>query len=223
MGSLEKRYAEALLSLSENTYQADMVGSALGAVGRLFMKNAEFRGYVLSPVISRHIRSEILYNTLVNLGYIEPGSDEGAKTKRPGRKTSDAIVCAGGTDASAFNAGVLLLRFLEMLLDKGRLAFLPIIAEEYHEIKTRHRNIIHIIARSPEPLDIDTLEELRYKYMIQYGSAVSEIQNIVEPSLLGGVSVQIGEMRIDDTVYGRLAALARAITAGAVKQAAEVG
>lgn len=351
MGSLERRYAEALLSLSENTQQADFIGSALSALGRLFTRNSEFRGLIINPVISRHIRSEVLLNTLIKLGYIKDDGDgeddstnrhknggvqeapenripvealiclknvstvsgdsdimvkksvepykavkkishkntrkesegqtksapptgifaglgAGRKTKVEGgadinaaRKTKTAARSDVGatvvrkltaartnndikTDAevdinsgngqqedtynekdyvSVTDAGMFLYRFLQMLLEKGRLAFLPDIAEEYQHIKAKHRSAINIVARSSEPLGADELDELRGRYMAQYGAASAEIINIIESSQSGGVSVQIGDMRIDDTLYGRLAGLARAIAAGAVKQTAEAG
>ena len=210
MGSLEKRCAEAFLSLSENTKQADQIGSALDALGRLFIKNPEFRSFILNPVITRAIRGEILLGVLIKLGYINV-EENGAAPE------------AQSYSGPWADSGVLLLRFLQMLLEKGRLAFLPNIAEEYINIKNEHRKIIHIIARSSEPLDAGALDELRDKYMAQYGSEAAEITNIVVPSLIGGISVQIGDMHIDDTLYGRLAALARTIAAGAVKQTAEAG
>jgi len=215
MGSLERRYAEALLSLSDNTRQADLLGSALGALGRIYVQNAEFRELILNPEVSRQTRCEIFLGTLIKLGYI----DGDAITERRGGR---AVRLDAETDMVT-DAGVMLLKFLQMLLDKGRLAFLPFIADEYYLVKARHRQAINIIARSPEPLDSAALDDLRYKYMAQYGAAKAEIENIVEPSQLGGVSIQIGDMRVDETLYGRLAALARAIASGAVKQTAGAG
>ena len=285
MGSLEKRYAEALLALADNVEQADSVGSALNVLGKLYRKSYEFRSLMLNPVISNNNRSETLLGILEMLGYIKSNgetADNLPKTRRRSIKTATGNTAAGkgesqkssrkskksnaacdpdyadsipaadmrdlaaesdGTAADAYcddcyfdddaaanpdyddeeaviivDAGILVLRFLELLLEKGRIAFLPIIAEEYISIKNKHRNGIHIIARSPAPLDSKQLVELCEKYKTQYGAANAEIDNIIEPSLYGGVSIQIGDMRVDDTLYGRLSALARAVTAGAVKQ-----
>ena len=296
MGSLEKRYAEALLSLADNVEQADVVGSALSVLGRLYQKNSEFRNFILNPVISKHVRGETLLGVLEMLGYIKNaggmagdmageiadggacggeavefasgeacddeavdladgeacggeavdlagGRELGGETVElasgeacddeavdladsgacDGEAGSAASVSSNSAAASMINAGVLLLRFLQLLLDKGRLAFLPNIAEEYNSIKAKHRMALRIVARSSEPLDPDKLFELREKYRLQYGSQAAEIDNVVVPSLYGGLSVQIGGMRVDDTLYGRLAALARAVAGGAVKQSVEAG
>ena len=290
MGSLERRYAEALLSLAENAEQADIVDSALGVLGRLYTKSAEFRGLMLNPVISINNRSETLLDILEMLGYIKNGTDmnicETTSRKRDiyaetgnetGSKSGDqkntaddrnrdiinGISDAGmeiekeildmvsgasepdtddplddimydqdadditemdiETTAIVADAGVLLLRFLQLLLDKGRLAFLPNIAEEYHRIKANNRNNIRIIVRSSSPLENKTLIELRDKYQFQYGAANAEIDNIIDTSLLSGISVQIGDIRVDETLYGRLAELARAVAAGAVKQTVGTG
>ena len=233
MGSLEKRFAETLLSLAENVEQADMVDSALNVLGRLYIKNEEFRGLMLDPVISNQNRSETLLDILEMLGYIKNGSDtsdNGIRTRKNRGKSKPHIVDAEESDsmdieatAAVADAGILLLRFLQLLLDKGRLAFLPDIAEEYHGIKTKYRKSIRIIARSPAPLNSKTLSKLREKYKKQYGAANAEIENKIEPSALGGFIVQIGDIRIDDTLYGRLAALTRTVTAGAVRQTAGAG
>lgn len=208
MGSMERRYAEALLTLSENAQQADSVGSALGAMGRLFTYNAEYRGFILNPVVSRQHRVEILLDTLIKLGYIQ---------------NAEKNEIIDDTEAQAPDTGMLLFRFLQMLLDKGRLAFLPDIADEYTSVKEKHRDAIRITVRSSEPLNDSELGDLREKYMAQYGAAAAEIINVIDLSPPGGVSVKIGETYVDDTLYGRLAALARAITAGAVRQTAEAG
>ena len=286
MGSLEKRYAEALLSLTENAAQADQVGLGLNALGRLFMQNAELRGFILNPVISRKVRGETLQGVLEILGFAKSGGKAQALVAVAGIDIkADAAVDAevntgvdveteayaeadvgagvgaaaeadgsdgdGDADADAaaeayaeadatapdkydaapdkydvapvLDSGDLLSRFLRLLLDKGRLAFLPNIAEEYQSIKAKTRDMLQVTVRSSLPLEPDILEEIREKYRLQYGAAAAEVKNIVEPSLIGGVSVQIGDIRIDDTIYGRLAGLARTIAAGAVKQAAEAG
>jgi F-type H+-transporting ATPase subunit delta len=225
MGSLEKRYAEALLSLAENADQADIFGAALGVLGKLYLQNAEFRSYILNPVISIHIRSETLLGILDLLGYTKDSDDrEGDKAaKKPAVKTVNTkkYIYAdtdNSNEPAIADAGVLLLRFLQLLLDKGRFAFLPVIAEEYNNIKAKYRKKLRVIVRSPVPLDPEKLFEISEKYKAQYGSASAETDNIVESSMQGGINVQIGGVRADDTLYGKLAALARAVAGGAVKQ-----
>ena len=243
MGSLEKRYAEALLSLAENADQADAIGSALGILGRLYHKNSEFRNFILNPVISQQIRSETLIGVLEMLGFIKSSNDESgedavaqaisSKRKKPGAvtakvgksikaiKAEEADVFTDDMASAVLDAGVMLLRFLQLLLEKGRFAFLPDIADEYNNIKAKHRNSIQIIVRSAAPLDSKELSELCEKYQMKYGALNAEIENIVEPSKMSETSIQIGDIRVDDTIYGRLAALSRAVAGGADKQALE--
>ena len=258
MGSLEKRYAEALLSLADNAEQADVVGSALGVLGRLYQKNSDFRNFILNPVISQQVRSETLMGILEMLGYIKDGDDAGGDAEKDDteKMVNEIVDDNGANEDNAANqinqineineinedneeseitgenagnevfvadAGVMLLRFLQLLLEKGRLAFLPNIADEYNKIKAKHRSAIHIVARSASPLDSDELYGICEKYRVKYGSASADIDNIVEPSMMGEISVQIGGMRVDDTLYGRLAALSRAVAGGAVRQTAEAG
>jgi len=191
MGSLEKRYAEALLSLAESAPQADEIDSALNALGQMFLQNQELRDFILNPAISKQTRGETIMDIL------------------------DMLNASNGNEPGS-EAILLLSRFLKLLLEKGRLAFLPNIAEEFHVIKAAHRNMLRITVRSASALDDDILDELREKYRIQYGAAQAEIENVTAPSIIGGISVQIGDVRIDDTIYGRLASLARTIASGAV-------
>ena len=223
MGSLEKRYAEALLSLAENVEQADAVGSALGVLARLYQKNTEFRNFILNPVISQRVRSETLLGILELLGYIKTPdyNDTTACDEQSSIESGDDDIASNDIASYVANAGVMLLRFLQLLLEKGRFAFLPNIAEEYNTIKAKHRVAIHIVARTAAPLDTQKLYVLREKYKQKYGAAYAEIDNIVEPSILDEIIVQIGDIRVDDTLYGRLVALSRAVAGGAVKQPLE--
>ncbi|MDR3121131.1 MAG: ATP synthase F1 subunit delta [Clostridiales bacterium] len=182
MGAVEARYAEALLSLSQTSGDADAAEAALLALGRLYSRSAELRGFLLNPAVAARVRAETL---LLALGANEPTDD----------------------------CDSLLARFLRLLADKGRLGLLPAIADEYQKAKARHRNLLRVVIRSAERLDDKTVGVLLEKYRRQYGAAAAEAENIVDASLLGGICVQIGDTRIDDTLKGRFAELSKLLSA----------
>jgi len=227
MSSLEKRYAEALLSMSENAQQADTIGTAIGTIGRLFLQNEDFRGLILNPDVTRQVRSEMLQGVLKILGYIKEESEADEAEAR--EKILMLCADADGDEDDDFedaekpvaDAGLILLRFLQLLMDRGRLSFIPFIAEEYLGFKAQCRKHIRINVRSSTPFPTERLEKMRKKYMLRYGAEDAEIENVIEPSIIGGLSVHIGGMRIDDTLYGRYAALARVVAEGAAMQTAE--
>ena len=108
-------------------------------------------------------------------------------------------------------ANPILKNFIYLLIDKERLTLLPEISDEFSSIKSKSRNGITITVTSAETLDGGQMEGIREKYRAQYGAAYADIQNIVEPSLIGGVRVQIGDMLIDNTLSDSLKNLLLAI------------
>ena len=97
--------------------------------------------------------------------------------------------------------------FFSLLVEKNRTRLLPEILREYDKIKASRRNILPITVFSAEPLDEDLLEAICSKYAKMYGAASVRVETGVDKTLLGGVCVKIGDIRIDDTLSGRLANL----------------
>ena len=97
--------------------------------------------------------------------------------------------------------------FFSLLVEKDRTRLLPEISREYGKIKASRRNILPMTVYSAEPLDDDLLEAICGRYAEMYGAASVQINTEVDKKLLGGVCVQIGDIRIDDTLSGRLAKL----------------
>lgn len=97
--------------------------------------------------------------------------------------------------------------FLHLLLAKGRLVFLHGIVAEYKKQRQAVQGMLCITVCSAQPLAPGQLEELRLLYMRQYGARQAQVETRVDPSLLGGICVQIGDIRVDDTLRTRLRGL----------------
>ena len=101
--------------------------------------------------------------------------------------------------------------FFSLLVEKDRMCLLPEIYREYDMIKARRRSVLHMTVFSAAPLDRELLEAICGKYAKKYGAGSVRAETCVDKTLLGGICVQIGDIRIDDTLSGRLANLRQAL------------
>ena len=100
--------------------------------------------------------------------------------------------------------------FVRLLVDNERLQVLPEIRELYVELKNGQEGVQEADIASAFPLDDATLKNLvaeleaRFKCRIQ--AAVR-----IDPELIGGVRIAVGDQVIDASVRGKLAAMATAL------------
>lgn len=100
--------------------------------------------------------------------------------------------------------------FVRLLVDNDRLQVLPEIRDLYVELKNGQEGVQEADIASAFPLDDATLKNLvaeleaRFKCKIQ--AAVS-----LDPELIGGVRIAVGDQVIDASVRGKLAAMATAL------------
>lgn len=96
-----------------------------------------------------------------------------------------------------------IVSFFYILVSKGRAAILLDIAQEfvreYHEVK----GIVNASVTSAAPLSEVNLAELK-KTIAEEIKAEVILKNIVDPSLIGGFIVRVGDRQIDTSIAGRL-------------------
>lgn len=109
------------------------------------------------------------------------------------------------------NAPVVVKNFIHVLIDKGRLALLPGVCAAYGQLSAERRNRPDICVYSAFPLDEAELTKIRDTYRERYNIPEARVRPCVEPGLLGGVMVRIGDIRIDGTLLGRLNGLGSAL------------
>lgn len=108
----------------------------------------------------------------------------------------------------------LVVNFISLLLDKGRMEILPAIHREYERLKNIMQERLDIKISSALPLEDSQVELIVEKYRKQYGALSASVTRVTDPSLLGGILIQIGDIRIDDTQKKRLKALQQSIGNG---------
>jgi F-type H+-transporting ATPase subunit delta len=106
-----------------------------------------------------------------------------------------------------------LLNLLFLLLDKGRIGFLPGIGREFIRLADEKRSILHIAIMTPIPLDQAHIDRIGERFRKLYNSSSVKATVNLDPTLIGGVKVAVGDKLYDGSVSGRLSKL-QAMIAG---------
>jgi F-type H+-transporting ATPase subunit delta len=95
------------------------------------------------------------------------------------------------------------LAFLNLLVDKRRITLLPEVAAEFERMVRDVKNIAFATATTAVPLSSEQLAALERSLEARTGKDI-ELKADVDPSLMGGVLVRIGDTVLDGTVKGNL-------------------
>ena len=101
--------------------------------------------------------------------------------------------------------------FVHLLADNGRLGVLPDVAQLYIRLQHREQGVLDAQVTSAFPLTDAQVNEIRSLLEARHGCRVL-IRVDVDPDLIGGVSIRIGDAVTDMSVRGKLAQLSAALT-----------
>lgn len=110
---------------------------------------------------------------------------------------------AQGLDAEQRN-------FVQLLARNERLGVLPQVSELFSRQRNAHEGVLDARVSSAFPLDESQVAELARTLEARYGRR-AQVSVEVDPSLIGGVSIRIGDEVMDASVRGKLAQLAAAL------------
>jgi F-type H+-transporting ATPase subunit delta len=102
-----------------------------------------------------------------------------------------------------------------LLVRRGRIEQLPRVAAEFARRDDKRNGLTHAIATSAAPLGPDEVRAIEARLEELTGGRVA-LELDVDPSLLGGVVVRIGDRLIDGSVRGRLERLRGRLAAGTI-------
>ncbi len=102
-----------------------------------------------------------------------------------------------------------------LLVRRNRIELLPRVAAELRRLWEQRQGIVHAVVTSAAPLSDAETEAVRARLAALTGDQV-EVELQVDPSLLGGVLVRMGDRLIDGSVRGRLERLRARLTSGVV-------
>ena len=104
----------------------------------------------------------------------------------------------------------LLRNFLLVLVDKGRIGELEVIAEEFERLVAEQEGVLSAELTTAVELSDDDEHRLLQQIETASGRKVEATRH-VDPGLIGGIVLQVGSHRLDASVRGRLDRLRRAL------------
>jgi F-type H+-transporting ATPase subunit delta len=104
---------------------------------------------------------------------------------------------------------------LRLLLRRGRIEDLPRVAAEFRRLDDIRQGITHATATSASELTEDEIRQLTARLEQSTGGRIA-LDVEVDPRLLGGLVVRVGDRLIDGSVRGRLERLRNQLISGAL-------
>ena len=106
------------------------------------------------------------------------------------------------------------VRFLELLAERHRMPAAFRIRREFDRLWAEENKLLPVTITSAVELDKDTVDDLGQKIQDQTGQKIDLTAN-VDPDLIGGLRMQVGNMVYDATIRGRLEKLRREVARAA--------
>ena len=125
-------------------------------------------------------------------------------------RVSNALLTAlllppGETSQTAF------CQFVALLVENRRADLLPDVAALYEELKRESERVLKVTVRSAVPFANGQADAIKAALKKRFGRDI-ELEQRVDPSVIGGAVIDAGDMVIDGSVRGRLARLENALT-----------
>jgi len=132
----------------------------------------------------------------------EPGMADWLQSPGLDRQRAVALVA----EAAGREADSPVGRFLGILADNGRLQLLPEISRLFGELRAAAENRLRVRVVSAIPLDADQATRMSAALARRFDCEI-ELNNEVDPGVLGGAVIYAGDQVIDGSLRGRLAKL----------------
>jgi F-type H+-transporting ATPase subunit delta len=115
-----------------------------------------------------------------------------------------------GLERAVTGADPVVMNFLELLIEKHRMPTLFRIRANYDALWEEENRLLPVQITSAVELDEGTVRDLGDRISEQTGRRV-ELSSSVEPDILGGIVVQVGNSVLDASVRSRLEQLRRQV------------
>jgi F-type H+-transporting ATPase subunit delta len=96
------------------------------------------------------------------------------------------------------------IHFLYVLIDHNRFDRIRLIAKEYETLVLQDNNVLRVKIISANEFKKSQLQDLKKSLSIKYPGKTIEIENKINPNLIGGVQIITDEKSLDASVKGTL-------------------
>jgi F-type H+-transporting ATPase subunit delta len=120
-----------------------------------------------------------------------------------------------GLDRAVEGADPTLTNFLKLLIEKHRMPAIFRIRRVYDELWERENKVLPVQIRTATTLDEDIVREIGDKIAQGTGQKI-ELTASVDPDLLGGIVLRVGNSILDASIRNRLETLRKHVARGAV-------
>ncbi|BCR88293.1 F1F0 ATP synthase subunit 5 [Aspergillus chevalieri] len=175
-------YATALYTASAKSSALDQVAKALASLGQTLKNDRKLTTIIGAPTLTTADKQEIV---------------------------AELQKLAGGADK-----GDILKNFLNTLAENNRLGALEGVCEKFGTLMGAHRGELELNITSAQDLDnktISRLEKAVSKSEYSQGKKLKVVTN-VNPDLIGGLIVEVGDRTIDLSVSSKVSKLNKALT-----------
>jgi F-type H+-transporting ATPase subunit delta len=107
-----------------------------------------------------------------------------------------------------------LVRFLELLAERHRMPVLFRIRREFDALYAEERKLLPVTITSAVELDQSTVKRIGDEIQDQTGKSI-ELTTTVDPDVIGGLSMQVGNLIMDATIKARLERLRKEVAKAA--------
>ncbi|MCL4543158.1 MAG: F0F1 ATP synthase subunit delta [Chloroflexi bacterium] len=94
-----------------------------------------------------------------------------------------------------------------LLIRRQHLGILRRISELYRDLRDREQNVRRAVVRSAVPLSAEELAQLEQRLTERTKASAVLVEQVVDPKMVGGLVVRVGDLLIDDSINARLDAL----------------
>lgn len=197
LSTLARPYAKAAFDYAKEHHAVNEWQDYLNVMNAIVSDKA-FADYINNPAVAAQAKVATLKD-LYNQSLPED-SNTVFKT------LSTAIEGGAQADSNAF------VNFLTQLAEQDRLALLPSINERFGLLKAADAKEVHAYVTSAYPLTQVQEQLIEHRLATSLGAKVVLHVN-VEPALIAGVTIKVGDKVIDDSVRGKLKQLKTQLTA----------
>jgi F-type H+-transporting ATPase subunit delta len=115
-----------------------------------------------------------------------------------------------GLHRAVDGAEPIFLNFLELLLENHRMPAIFRIRREYDRLWEQHNRLLPVSVTSAVELDEETVRHIGDRIAEQTGRRI-ELSSTVEPAILGGIVVRVGNQVLDASIRNRLDTLRKQV------------